>query len=409
MSTLRFNELEPKRAGRTKPLLTILGIGALVGALALGTTFAANINLNGENNVEFGQGVVTTAACDGTINVAPVSSFVNASPSASPAARFELGSIVFSGIDTTACDGKTFTIKAFGDTGGALALVTGVTDYSVAVTTLTPFFAEVGTVNGLSVTANSNSPVDGFTITLASGSSPIAANQVFKITIESKDSVDAAPISYSVGDIGPGGGIVFYVSATNFTSTGSTCNTTCKYLEVAPATWQTGNIAEDSDYGWSTDTINQTEQNSTTATTERGISSEGLEKFNWKIGQGFYNTSVMRVSSATSAAQAAVLAYAGSSTAGQWFIPSLNELNELCKYARGITTGNPNYKCNGSGTLKSGTANDREGFAAAEYWSSSEWSSETESKNAWFQNFGTGYDNHYLKLSLYKVRPIRAF
>ena len=403
---LRFTELEPKRAGRTKPLSLIVGIGALVGALALGTTFAANINLNGNNNVEFGQGVVTTAACDSTINVAPVSTFVNASPSASPAARFELGSIVFSGINTTDCDGKTFTIKAFGATGGALVLVNSTVD-EILVSLSTGAFTEA--INATGVTVANNQDGLGFTITLDSLYSPIAADQVYKITIESKDSVDAAPISYSVGDTGPGGGIVFYVSATNFTSAGSTCNTTCKYLEVAPATWQTGNIAEDSDYGWSSDTIIQTEQNSTTATTERGISSEGLEKFNWKIGQGFYNTSVMRVSSATSAAQAAVLAYAGSSTAGQWFIPSLNELNELCKYARGITTGNPNYKCNGSGTLKSGTANDREGFAATEYWSSSEWSSETESKNAWFQNFGTGYDNHYLKLSLYKVRPIRAF
>jgi len=36
-----------------------------------------------------------------------------------------------------------------------------------------------------------------------------------------------------LGDTGPGGGKVFYVSATNFTSTGSDCNTTCKYMEAA--------------------------------------------------------------------------------------------------------------------------------------------------------------------------------
>jgi hypothetical protein len=338
--------------------------------------------------------------------VAPVSTFVNASPSASPAARFELGSIVFSGINTTDCDGKTFTIKAFGDTGGALALVTGVTEYSVTLSN--DLFAEVGTIAGLSVTTNSNSPVDGFTITLASGSSPIAANQVFKITIESNDSVDAAPISYSVGDAGPGGGIVFYVSATNFTSAGSTCNTTCKYLEVAPSTWRTGIIAVDSDYQWSSDTSIKTAQDSTTASTESAIAEE---KFNWKIGQGFYNTSVMKVSGATSAAQAAVLAYAGSSTAGQWFIPSMNELNELCKYARGITTGNPKVKCNdSSGPIKSGISDDREGFVALQYWSSSEWSDATVSSNAWYQTFSDGYQNHYTKQYLtFNVRPIRAF
>jgi len=38
----------------------------------------------------------------------------------------------------------------------------------------------------------------------------------------------------SIGDIGPGGGKVFYVSATPFTSIGSDCNTSCRYLESAP-------------------------------------------------------------------------------------------------------------------------------------------------------------------------------
>jgi len=38
----------------------------------------------------------------------------------------------------------------------------------------------------------------------------------------------------TLGATGPGGGRVFYVSATNFTSTGSACGTACKYLEYAP-------------------------------------------------------------------------------------------------------------------------------------------------------------------------------
>ena len=42
-----------------------------------------------------------------------------------------------------------------------------------------------------------------------------------------------------VGNTGPGGGLVFYV-ASNFTSTGSDCNTTCKYLEAAPVGWGNG-------------------------------------------------------------------------------------------------------------------------------------------------------------------------
>jgi hypothetical protein len=46
----------------------------------------------------------------------------------------------------------------------------------------------------------------------------------------------------AVGDTGPGGGKVFYVRASGgtFTSTGSDCNTTCKYLEAAPTDQSTG-------------------------------------------------------------------------------------------------------------------------------------------------------------------------
>jgi hypothetical protein len=41
---------------------------------------------------------------------------------------------------------------------------------------------------------------------------------------------------YSVGDVGPGGGIVFYVHQNGtFASTGSDCGANCKYLEFAPA------------------------------------------------------------------------------------------------------------------------------------------------------------------------------
>jgi len=192
MSTLRFKELEPKRGGRTKPLLTILGIGALVGALALGSTLAASITLSSDNNVEFGQGVVTTAACDGSINVNPVSSFVNAS--ATPAARFNLSSIAFTGIDTSTlaggtsttegCAGKTLTIKAYGETGNALTLVTGVTSVDVVVSAIGTNFTE--STNNVSITSQNQT---SFTLTLDSLYSPIAADQVYKITIESSDSI----------------------------------------------------------------------------------------------------------------------------------------------------------------------------------------------------------------------------
>jgi hypothetical protein len=205
-----------------------------------------------------------------------------------------------------------------------------------------------------------------------------------------------------VGDRGPGGGIVFYVAATPFTSAGSTCNTTCKYLEVAPAGWYNGGVAaNDPLLVWSNTSLT-TGQDTVTAGTESNFLNE---KFNWKIGQGFYNTSVMKVAGATSTAQAAVLAYAGGSTAGQWFIPSMNELNELCKYARGQTTGVLTVACTSGGTLKTGTADDLGGFVANLYWSSSE----VAAAGAWVQYFlDGGQSNRSKDFTLY-VRPVRAF
>jgi hypothetical protein len=115
----------------------------------------------------------------------------------------------------------------------------------------------------------------------------------------------------------------------------------------------------------------------------------------------------MRVAGATSSAQAAVLAYAGSSTAGQWFIPSLNELNELCKYARGQATGNLKVACDATGTLKTGTTNDLGGFMANLYWSSSE-QSDFNAYRQWIGSSSGVLNTSKASTSNY-VRPIRAF
>jgi hypothetical protein len=205
-----------------------------------------------------------------------------------------------------------------------------------------------------------------------------------------------------VGDRGPGGGIVFYVSAANFTSFGSTCGTACKYLEVAPATWQSAgvSVANDPLKVWSSNQVDLTTQVlSATSPTESGRTGE---QENWKMGKGLSNTSLMKE---TSAAQAAVLAYAGNATAGQWFIPSMNELNELCKYARGQTTGVLTVQCANTGTLKSGITNDLGGFVASIYWSSSE----NVADKASYQRFDNTTIDVRDKVNGGYVRPVRAF
>jgi hypothetical protein len=83
----------------------------------------------------------------------------------------------------------------------------------------------------------------------------------------------------------------------------------------------------------------------------------------------------------------------------------MNELNELCKYARGQTTGVLTVACTSGGTLKTGTADDLGGFVANYYWSSSELSA----GSAWDQDFSGGGQTNYNKGNALYVRPVRAF
>ena len=376
--------------GRSPRTLFVTSGAFIFGALLLFQgTFAGNISLSSGTGIEFGQGITQAVACSGNtdLTLTPRSSFTNGSPGS-----HYLNSVTVSGIPES-CYGVDFTISAFNDTSSTpLALFNSTSTNAVVYNDNGTFLPGIR-VTGMTVDSGAGTFTATFTTPVAQSSS------VFKLTIQS-----GLHFVYKVGDRGPGGGIVYYVSATNFTSTGSTCNTTCRYLEVAPATWQSGgvSVANDTYYQMSDNITVATGQNTLTAGSESGFVGE---KFNWKIGQGFYNTSVMKVAGATSAAQAKVLAYAGGSTAGQWFIPSMNELNELCKYARGQTTGVLTVACISSGTLKSGTANDLAGFGGDYYWASSE----IDAGNARRLYFGTGGQYSTRKNDTNLVRPVRAF
>jgi hypothetical protein len=378
---------------RSKLRAQLLATGAVIfgSILFFQGTFAGNISLNSGPGIEFGQSVSQAVACSGATNLTltPRSSFTNGSPGA-----HYLQSVTVSNIPES-CYGVDFTISAYNDTSSnPLALFNSTSTNAVVYNENGTFLPGIR-VTGMTVESGAGTFTATFTTPVAQSSS------VFKLTIQS-----GLHFVYKVGDRGPGGGIVYYVSATNFTSTGSTCNTTCRYLEVAPATWQSAgvSVANDTYYQMSDNITVATGQNTVTAGTESGFAGE---KFNWRIGQGFYNTSVMKVSGATSAAQAKVLAYAGGSTAGQWFIPSMNELNELCKYARGQTTGVLTVACTSSGTLKTtaSAGTDLGGFGGDYYLASSE----IDAANARRLYFGTGGQYSTLKNDINLVRPVRAF
>jgi len=130
MEILKFSE-PPKRSGRSRSsnksgLMPLVSFGIAVLVLGgMSTTLAGTISLGTNNTVEFGQGIVTTAACDESINVIPSTSF-DTSTATFRVTQIQLTGIGIGAADTTTnsvavgCIGKKFTIKAYDSTGTLL-------------------------------------------------------------------------------------------------------------------------------------------------------------------------------------------------------------------------------------------------------------------------------------------------
>ena len=190
-----------------------------------------------------------------------------------------------------------------------------------------------------------------------------------------------APVVYQVDQTGPGGGIVFYVHANGTFACGETLNQNCTYLEVAPNTWNGGSADPLAPWGCDQTPI---------------AGADGTA-----IGAGRQNTTDIVNGCATSGIAALLandLTLGGQS---DWFLPSKDELNALCKWAFGDTV---NAICNngGSGGLSlTGVG----GFSIDLYWSSSELSGD----DALDQNFYIGSQAYNSKDLTDSVRPVRAF
>jgi hypothetical protein len=123
------------------------------------------------------------------------------------------------------------------------------------------------------------------------------------------------------------------------------------------------------------------------------------------IGTGYANTSAMILQSDT-AGKAGTVARAfqgGGKT--DWFLPSKDELNALCKWAANDTV---NVVCNNSGS--GGLSLTNGGFASWPYWSSSESNSSTSLIQRFTSGSGFGGQGAEGKSANYiHVRPVRAF
>ena len=175
--------------------------------------------------------------------------------------------------------------------------------------------------------------------------------------------------SFSLGETGPGGGKIFYVSAGGFTMTDD--SKTAHYFEAATSDQSTG--AEWGRYGTTISGI-------TTFTTYPPTDDE----LGRKIGNGRKDTQTI-VTQLSGTGYAAELCYnkrLGNGLYNDWFLPSVGELYQL--YINRSYVGIPSSNV---------------------YWSSSQY----DNGGAWYQNFDTDFQIYISKNNTFYVRAIRAF
>ena len=165
-----------------------------------------------------------------------------------------------------------------------------------------------------------------------------------------------------VGQIGPGGGTIFFVDYDNE-------YTTFNFLEAAPAGWAQNKDLVDPTFKWCSDTTNKV-----------------LSANTWnsrQIGLGKFNTyEMLKVCKTGAAFEVQKFNLSKTNKFNDWFLPSEGELMLISANLQGLA-----------------------GLADSDYWSSSEYSA----IGGWVQAIGHGYQGSASKETLFHVRPIRQF
>jgi hypothetical protein len=313
------------------------------------------------------------------IRVAPASSSSSGSTLAAPA--FTL---------TLAAETKTVGILATGY--GYSITSTGGTIASYSISPDLPDGLTFNTSNGL-ISGRATETRTATTHTITATNATGSASNTYRLRVNG-----------DIGDIGPGGGRIFYYSAAgfncgaNFTDTGSATGEKCRYLEVAPTGWNGGASDPTRLWGANGKVLGLT-----------GRSHNNADLLNARdIGVGYRDSILIVNRPETTNAAALARAYNGSSL-NDWYLGSPVELTLLCQWARGLPS-NIESGCTNSGTLVSG-------FTGGSYWSSTQEAG--PDSYAYQVNFngtnpGTPPTNLMVGASLrasaiLSVRPIRAF
>ena len=193
------------------------------------------------------------------------------------------------------------------------------------------------------------------------------------------------------GDIGPGGGRIFFITGPTSFFTDFLTGQPRRYMEAAPAKWADSIPSRKSADAWGCESIQLPDADS---------------RF---PGGGSKNTAEFRN---VCASQQNIFAQVASYRGGgfdDWYVPSQVELNELCKFARQQLefSRSLSTSCDDKGTL-------RDDFAPGLYWSSTQYGSKLAmaqlfGPDANVPDVGIGKQTSLVKSVKAEVRPIRNF
>jgi hypothetical protein len=199
-------------------------------------------------------------------------------------------------------------------------------------------------------------------------------------------------VVYSIGNTGPAGGIIFMTPSTRVSGLGGD-----SYYEAAPTGW--GN-------GIAVDTSTSTPEITGTSTTDPQLrwcdnTTATVGVTGTAIGTGKANTAAIVSGGDVNCTLGAGFTAdrytsTGATPYSDWFLPSLDELNQLCRYAR--DEAQSTNDCSSSGSL-------RAGFVAAYFGSSSE----NGPTFLWIQTFAGSSTGGGAKGATSYIRPVRSF
>ena len=347
---LDFDETSKVAPAKGKASRKLIGVALFSVMAVLGQTFAANINIGTSQGAEFGQGIQATTACSGSspITMRPNTTFANSTGAGS----MKFSSIEVSGIPSS-CAGSKFIFTAYNETSTAALPIYNTNQSAVTVIMKSDnTFVSALSASGITVTTLSSS---SFKVEF---NTPVSTSTlVYRVTVESQKATCAEGSTCVIGDIGPGGGLVFLTPS-------SPGNASGYYFEIAPM-----NVA-------GTYNLCLTEP----------ITISGITT----IGQGDSLTAALMQNSScntsTNAAYAAVN-YSGGGKS-DWFLPTKDELKAARDNVRTLYT-------NWTGQYFTSTQND--------------------SRGVWVVDFsanpcgGTGLCTAYKNSTAQGVRPVRKF